>query len=476
MKKTLILILASIMLVSMVSCKKTTQKTNKQDTEKTEQSQESGEIDYLSDLSDETFDGYEYRMLVRKTHLNDQYLAEDSDDIIESATFRRNKFVEEKYGIKISATESSDSNYDTSALNTILAGDDAYDLIFTHSRAAFVYAVQGAVENFNDIDSIHQDKPWWSKDIVNSCNINGNLYVINGDISSEPLGATMCMFFNKRIFDELGLEYPYQLVKDGDWTFDEFESLVKQGAKDLNGDGVMNPADDQYGFSCSEWEAPMNFLYTGGQRIYQKNDDGLLELSLYSNKTVDIYDLFFDLVDSEGCVLFSKTRGYEGSGMFKEGRCMISDGELRSAKSMRDMDDDFGILPYPKFDIDDEYATAVNGGTHLLCIPITVSDLERTGAITEALCAIGSRDIIPAFYELSLKSKYARDSESEEMIDLIRDSTVYDVGYVAGGTFQSCGYDLANSTSPNFSSYYARGESMALAKVDEFNKAYGEAE
>ena len=28
----------------------------------------------------------------------------------------------------------------------------------------------------------------------------------------------MAMYFNKRIFDELGIEYPYQLVKDGDWT------------------------------------------------------------------------------------------------------------------------------------------------------------------------------------------------------------------------------------------------------------------
>ena len=430
-------------------------------------------IDYLSDLSDEKFDGYNFRILIRKGHIPDQYLEEDSTDLVESATYRRNKEVEERYGITITASESSDSNYDFSALNSILAGDDAYDIIFTHSRAAFTYAVQGAAYNINDIKSIHLDKPWWTKDITDSCSVNGRLYVLDGDISSESLGATMCLFFNKRIFDDLGYDYPYEMVLEGDWTFDEFAYLAKKGGADLNGDGVMTPDVDQYGFRSEEWEAPMNILYTGGQRIYSKNDEGRLELSLYSNKTVEIYDEFFNLFDNEACILFSSQNGYEGADMFQQGRAMFTDTELRHAKTMRNMDDDFGILPYPKFDETDEYATASNGGTHLLIVPITVEDVERTGAITEALCAIGSRDVIPAFYETSLKTKYARDEESEKMIDIIRESRIYDIGYVAGGKFQSCGKDLANRNNHDFASYYNAGEMIAKQAVEEFNRDYG---
>ena len=76
----------------------------------------------------------------------------------------------------------------------------------------------------------------------------------------------MCMVFNKRIFDELGFDYPYELVKEGDWTFDEFAYTVKKGAKDLNGDGIIEPEFDQLGYSSSQWEAPMNIIYTGGQK------------------------------------------------------------------------------------------------------------------------------------------------------------------------------------------------------------------
>lgn len=431
------------------------------------------EIDYLSDLSKDRYDGYNFRIFMRKGSTTDQYLEEDSDDLVESATYHRNKLVEDMYGITITAYESSNNNYELDALNSILAGDDAYDLIFTHARAAFGYATQGAAYNINDISSIHLDKPWWSQDIKNSCNINGKLYVLDGDITPATLGATMCMVFNKRIFDELGFDYPYDLVRDDAWTFDEFAYLAKKGGKDLNGDGQLNPADDQFGYYSTQWEAPMNILYTGGQKIYDKDDDGELQLTLYTNKTVNIYDEFFRLVANEACYLGTEISTYRGPDLFNDGRAMIADSELRHAQTLRNLDDDFGIIPYPKFDEDDVYATAKNGGQHLIIIPITVSDVERTGAITEALCAIGSRDVIPAYYEKSLKTKYARDDDSSEMIDIIRASTVYDLGYVAGGTFQSCGKDLAITTNRDFASYYASGESAAKVKLQEFKEAYG---
>ena len=436
-------------------------------------SDDNEEIDYTSDLSKEKYDGYNYRILVRKDSLSDQYLENDSDDLVESATFRRNKLIEQMYGITITASESSSNNYDIDALNSILAGDDAYDLVFAHARAAFVYAVQGAAYNFRDIESIHLDKPWWTKDVVESCTLNGKLYVLDGDISSKGLGATMCMVFNKRIFDELGFDYPYELVKEGDWTFDEFAYTVKKGAKDLNGDGIIEPEFDQLGYSSSQWEAPMNIIYTGGQKIYDKDENGDLQLTLYSNKTVEIYDEFFSLIDNKACYLGTEKSTYNGPDLFNDGRAMIADSELRHAQTLRNLDDDFGIIPYPKFDEDDEYATAVNAGSHMIFIPITVEDVERTGAITEALCAIGSRDVIPAFYEKSLKTKYTRDEESEEMIDLIRDSIVFDLGYVIHGTFSSCGKDLAVSTTHDFASYYAAGETAAKINLEEFYENYG---
>ena len=446
---------------------------NAENEEEDEAEDEEVEVDYLSDLSTDRFDGYNFRILVRKGQVNDQAPLEDSDDLVVGATFRRNKIVEDMYGITIEALESSDSNYDTSAMNTILAGDDAYDIIFSHCRAAFTYAVQGAALNINEIPEIHLDKPWWAKDISDSCDINGNLYVLSGDISSKPLGAAMCLYFNKRIFDELGFDYPYDMVRDGEWTFDNFSYMVRKAGRDLNGDGVMKSEDDQFGLIAGQWEEPINILYAAGQKIYDKNEDGELELTLYSNKTVAVYDAFFSLMNNEACIMSSAGRGYASGDAWGNGRQMFQGAELQHAAIYRNMDDDFGILPYPKFDEEDDYHTASNGGTVMMIVPITVPDTHRTGAITEALCAIGSRDVIPAFYDVSLKTKYARDTDSEEMIDLIKDSIIFDMGYLAGGTFQSCGYDLAQMETPNFSSYYQARESKAKDALKSFCEAYG---
>ena len=124
-------------------------------------------------------DGYNYRILVRKDNSGTQYFDEPKEDIVSNAIYERNKAVEDRFGITISLSETNNADYEAEALNTILAGDDAYDVIYPHSRAAFLYAVRGACVNLHDVSTLHLNKPWWSKDIVDSCTINGNLYWIH---------------------------------------------------------------------------------------------------------------------------------------------------------------------------------------------------------------------------------------------------------------------------------------------------------
>ncbi len=436
------------------------------------------EDEFIQDLLIEDYEGYNFRILTRKTMMNDQYVEEETGDIINDAVFKRNETVKALLNCEITATESSSNGSETDALSSILAGDDQYDLIFPHSRSSFQYAIQNTLINYNEVETLHLDKPWWAKDIIDSCNINGHLYVLDGDISTHRLNYAMTLFFNKTLFDELGFEYPYEMVLDGEWTFDEFAKLVKKGSKDLNGDGVMNPEDDQFGFYSSCWQSPISIIYTGGQRIYNKDAKGIPQLTLNTSKTVDIFTEYFDLIDSDDVFVRTEQPSsgygatYTGSDIFSSGRALFQDSGLGSAKSKRAMSDDFGILPLPKFTEDDEYATIVNGHASLMLMPITVEDENRSGNIAEALCAIGSKEVIPAFYEVSLKTKFSRDAESEEMIDIVKDSIIYDLGYVSGGTFQSCGRELLYSGG-EFSSYYAANENAALQKLKEFNKSYG---
>ena len=139
------------------------------------------------------------------------------------------------------------------------------------------------------------------------------------------------------------------------------------------------------------------------------------------------------------------------------------------------MNDDFGIVPWPKYDASQEkYYTNVDAGTNLFIVPITNSDPERTSIVLEALCAKGYRTVIPAYYEVALQTKYTRDDLSVQMLDIIKEGRVFDIGYYyCGGTFGSAGYNLANSTDRNFSSYYAQNESTVKTELQKKLDNYG---
>lgn len=429
---------------------------------------------WLEHIEIEDMDGYNFRIFTRKGMTSDQYNEDQTGDVINDAVYKRNETVKGLFNIDITAVESSSDDSSTVVLNNILAGDDEYDIILPHSRTAFQYATQrGALVNFLEVDTIDLSQDWWSQDIIDSCNVNNNLYVLDGDIQTHRLKYAFTMYFNKRIFDDLGLEYPYQMVKNGTWTFDEFSKLVKQGSKDLNGDGLLDQKSDQFGYYTRDWFGPIQVLYSGGQRIYSKDATGTPKLSLNSAKTIEIFSKFFELANSDNVFMQLDKERMADEDLFAAGRAMFADRDLGAAQELRSMDDEFGILPWPKFTQSDEYATVVNGHASLLIMPTTVEDYNKTGKVIEALCAIGNRDVIPAFYDVSLKTKFARDVESEEMIDIIKNSLIYDLGYVSGGTFQSAGYDLAHQTNPDFASYYAQNESLALSKLGEFLESYG---
>ena len=240
----------------------------------------------------------------------------------------------------------------------------------------------------------------------------------------------------------------------------------------LNGDGIIKQEDDQFGYYTWDTYGPIQVLYTGGQRIYNKDQRGLPKLSLNSPKTVEVYSKFFNLVNSEDVFIQVQQKRMTTGDHFVDGRSMFADRSLGSAKEMRSMSDDFGILPWPKFTKDDEYATAINGHASLMVMPITVTEVEKSGMIIEALAAVGQMEVIPAFYDVSLKTKFSRDYESEAMIDIIKNSLIYDLGYVSGGTLQACGERLAAQSNPDFAAYYAANESRAITDLNNFLKSY----
>ena len=427
-------------------------------------------------LPKKDYNGYEFVIYIRPAtnivnYPADQYSEELTGDVLSDAIYKRNLAVSEQFNIKFVADENETSG-GTGAATVIQAGDDAYDMIVCHARATFAYATKGLTLEWNkQLPYVDLDAEWWNQNARENFTICNKLYSMTGGISYNGYASTKVTYFNKNLCKDLGMEYPYQAVLNDTWTFDKFGEMVKSAYKDLDGDTKVDIMKDQFGFGSNWWGTPINILYTAGESLCTADEKGM-HLSINKEGVINALEKLTALSKFDGCYLQLKD-GYDDiTKAFMEGRMLFMETQLASTDTLRAMDDDFGIIPCAKIDDTiDGYYTGVDAGGNGICIPVTASDAERTSVILEALCYNGYYDVIPVYYDVVLTSKYARDAESVEMLDIIFAGRIYDIGYYMAHNFNSFGHDLF-SKNVEFASYYASGESAANTKLAEINEFY----
>ena len=442
--------------------------------------EETSKPEIPDNLPERDFGGYEFRLYLDESKFKDMYVEEEIGEIVDDAVYKRNRIIEERFNINISTVlHPAEWSSGMDGSKSIMAGEEAFDLMLTHARIAYQYANQSQVIDWiENMPFVDLNAVWWNQDVNDDSTMFGQVFCLAGDISYRGLETTFCIIFNKDLFQNLGLDYPYKDVEIGTWTYDKFIGILKDSAADLDGDGVMSPERDRYGLQAGNvWGYPTGVLYCGGDRIIKKGDDGFPELALYNERTIDIFEKFFDMLNSGAVCIGGEQSPIWGNpnntAVFRDGRAMFVHAGMGSIVTLRDMEEEIGIVPIPKYDESTpKYYGLVEAYGGLLTVPVTASDLERTSIITEALCAQGHKTIIPAYYEKALKTKYARDDESEAMLDYIKDSAVYDYGYMnytlTGDPLSSIGAHLVQTSNPNFTSVYEKNSASAQKKIDDF--------
>ena len=81
------------------------------------------------------------------------------------------------------------------------------------------------------------------------------------------------------------------------------------------------------------------------------------------------------------------------------------------------------------------------------------------------MCSLSSRDVLPVYYDDALKSKYSRDPETAQMIDLITSSVVSDFSFAWADTVGKYGASLQNLFCRNIGS---KTMASKLAKNNKF--------
>ena len=210
--------------------------------------------------------------------------------------------------------------------------------------------------------------------------------------------------------------------------------------------------DDRYGYRAKRDTVPGD-SWPIALDIYAttKNDKGIPELSFYNERTVNAFEKLESLYSAPGT--------FVGDAKFAEGKVLFYNQQFAYTDDLRDMEDEYGILPMPKYDeAQAEYATIPQNGHSMVTVTKTTNNPAMVGAAVELLGAESYRQVTPVYFETTMKSKYLRSSDDAKMFDLIMANVKFNFGYVWSATKIGNVAQLMRDPSINLASTYASKE------------------
>jgi hypothetical protein len=251
---------------------------------------------------------------------------------------------------------------------------------------------------------------------------------------------------------------------------------------------MMTAFEDRWGF-CVFNDTLHALLVAGGGALAVKDESDIPYMDFTSQKNLAVIEKAMNLLYNPSYVLFAKNIPKGGrqadTGLevyktgFEENRILYLWARMRVVELFRGMEANFGIIPLPKFDeAQDKYYSIVNPYTAaLLGIPKNADNLERVSIIIEALSAESRYTLKPAYYDVVLQRKYVRDDESSEMLDIIFQSRVFDIGgvYSFGDVYMSF-IGLGQTHDRNVISFYDKNIAKMEKAIDKVVDTFREME
>jgi hypothetical protein len=437
-----ILVAATLLFSALCACGEPTPPSTSTENGPTDSAQETELTDDLPD--DLNYGGDEIVILsrYREGWTSGEIAVEKlNSEPVNDAVFERNKFVEDRLGVKINSVEvPGDSAYivsDKAAL-AVKSGTHEYDILAAACYVSLNESLNNTFADMRKSEYIDFDKPWWSQGYNEVVEYQGSQFC---GLSSALLSQYRFAFvtlFNKELFDNVNQPYLYEAVEDGTWTLDKQISLIPIFHQD-NGNGVQDEEGDIYGFVSCDYVSTDPYWSSCMVDIIKKNEVGEYEFVFDSGKLHSVADKVLELFYGTGGGTYDykmeveNAEQYRIRDMFGRGGAAMATIRILDMENevIRGMEQEFGVVPMPKYDVAQEkYRTLLHDQFTVFSILNTVKGdrLDEVGAVLEAMSSISYKTVRPAYYETTLTSKISRDPQSAIMFNIIVDNIYMDAG------------------------------------------------
>ncbi len=357
---------------------------------------------------------------------------DDTQDRINQAVYNRNLAVEKR--LNVSIKQYSDHGWEsyheslTTLRGLIQNGDDLIDVVAGWSAKIPNMMTYNCFVDLQTVDNLYLEEPWWSQMMNEACVVNDKLFFTTGDIATSYTNTCFAYLFNKKFLEDHKNVIPdnlYDVVRNGAWTIDYIDALVKNLHRDVNADGIVDNGDE-FGLTIeciNQLDAHLQ-----GFQVYllSRDETGRYFFDADVEQLDNIVQKLYNLIYNNEGVGYVNEANY-GSSVFSPGRTFINGNALLHPTYFWDvmmhygvMEDEYGVLPYPKWDeTQSDYSTRLSDGLALFSIPHTASDISMSGAVMEAMAAESYRYVTTEVYDVALKGRYTQDDDSKEMMDII---------------------------------------------------------
>lgn len=389
------------------------------------------------------YSGYDFRVYTtdiqkNETAYHEIYSEEENGEPVNDAVYRRNSVISDKYNISISGLFYGLFDY-ANFIKAVTANEDAYDIVMPNIASAMNFAASGYLQEIDKFPYMDFSKPWWLENSVTETSILKKSFLAVGDINLASYESTPVIFFNKKMAEAYEIKGLYSIVDTGNWTYDKMLEYCTSVGTDLDGNGVLD-GNDSYGLALNSFSV-FTMTYGGDFRIITKDKDDVPQIS-FSEGFVSFLQRHIGEVASNESILNGDTiadgdilKGVEiRKTAFQENRVLFYNEMLTMATMLRGMETDFGVLPMPKSSENQDryYSFFHKTNSSTVTVPVTNTDPDRTGRITEDLLYQSYLLVRPAYFNTTVANKLMRDEDSERMLDLILGNIIFDVALEPG--------------------------------------------
>lgn len=384
------------------------------------------------DLPSLSFGGFEFRVLDAK---DTQFygpldVAEgNTGEAVNDAIYERNRIIEDLLDIRFNVEIVDFLTIPGTLERQVKSGyseGTSYELVQLCQRDAYSSTIAGYSTCLNDLEYMDTNKSYFFRTINEQCSIGGYPFFAYGADAINLLAWACCMVYNKKLAADLNVEDLYAAVRSGEWTHEKLFALSENAAADLDGDGKIKSGVDRLGLVGILNRTVSTLWESSGEKLVIKDENGMPAYNATGNeRLITIMTNALAHLDGDAYDVFDP---HEKMPIFMDGKSLFFAPLIGQLNTIRTMDEDYGVLPFPKYDKNQkEYISrSAEGFVHL--VPATCRNGARTGAVLQALAYYSQKTVYDAYYEQALTTRFLRDADSVEMLKLILSTLTVDIG------------------------------------------------